>query len=100
MILRENSEGLSAGNASVVATFGGLDGLRCFGHYTNVRHETYNEDISRIHIPEHLGLEGYLPLVFEVAGSRVAVTTAARVRIEIADVVNILNYGEDVFLNE
>ena len=56
--------------------------------------------MSRIHIPEHSGLEGYLPLVFEVAGSRVAVTAAARIRIEIIDVVNILNYEKYVFSNE
>jgi hypothetical protein len=56
--------------------------------------------MSRIYVPEHLGLEGYLPLVLEVAGSRVAVTATARVRIEIIDVENILTYGEDVFSNE
>jgi hypothetical protein len=100
MILRENSKGLSAGNASVVATFGGLDSFRCFGHYIDVRHEAYDRIMSSFHIPEHLGLEGYLPLVLEVAGSRVAVTAAARVRIEIIDVVNILSYGEDEFSNE
>lgn len=51
---------------------------------------------SNIDIPEQLGLEGYFPFVFEVAGSRVAVTATARVRTVIMDFENILNFGKGV----
>jgi hypothetical protein len=44
----------------------------------------------RYDAPEHLGLEGYLPLVLEVAGSRVALAARARVRMVMIDLANIL----------
>jgi len=46
-------------------------------------------------IPEQLGLLGYLPFVFEVAGSSVAVAATARVRTAITDLTNIVDIGKD-----
>ena len=45
-------------------------------------------------VPEQLILLGYLPFVFEVAGSRVAVAAIANVRMvrtELANMVNLLS---------
>ena len=46
-------------------------------------------------VPEQLGLLGYLPFVFEVAGSSVAVAATARVRTVMTDLTNIVNIGKD-----
>lgn len=45
--------------------------------------------------PEQPGLDGYLPLVLEVAGLRVAVAAAARVRKVMIDFANILMFGNE-----
>lgn len=89
VVLRENSKRLFASHTSVVAAFSSLYGLRSLCDCTAVQKEVRMWRTCSCRLPEHLGLEGYLPFVFEVAGSRVAVAAMTRVRTVMKDWANM-----------
>jgi hypothetical protein len=82
----KNGKGLLA-SAGVMRAFCGLD---CSGSLHSWRMLEQCIKIRSLSIREQLGLLGYFPFVFVSAGSRVAVTLAAKARTEMNVKLRIL----------
>lgn len=81
----EDGEGLLSGDTGVVGALGSLDGLGDLGGYCCERYcqQSWHPGdvcVAGNHSPEQAGEVGHLPLVLEVAGSRVARTMAGAAR--------------------